>query len=91
MESKETKQEEFAVSGDDLVGKLKELIREGSARSIKVRNGKGETVIDVPLSIGIVGVVFLPFWAAVAAMAAVASDYTIVVERDASPESPKTP
>ncbi|MGQ0646512.1 MAG: DUF4342 domain-containing protein [Gemmatimonadaceae bacterium] len=74
--------EEFKVSGKDLKQKLKDIIREGNVRRIIVRNPKGRTLLDMPLSAGVVGAALLPFWAAVAAIAALATDYTIGVERD---------
>jgi hypothetical protein len=74
--------EEFKVSGDKLKERLKEIIREGNVRRIILRNPQGRQLLDMPLSAGLVGVALLPFWAAVGASAALATDYTIVVERD---------
>ena len=74
--------DEIKVTGDKLVAKLKEIIREGNVRRIILRNGSGRTLLDMPLTAGIAGAVLLPFWAAVAGIVALATDFTIVVERD---------
>lgn len=87
--------EEIKVSGSKLKEKLKELIREGNVRRIILRNPEGRTLLDMPITAGIAGAVLLPFWAAVGAVAALATDYTIGVERDTSkavvPSTPPTP
>lgn len=74
--------EEFKVSGAKLMTKLKELIKEGNVRRIVLRNPQGRTLLDMPLNAGIAGAALLPFWAAVGAIAVLATDYSILVERD---------
>lgn len=74
--------EEFKVSGSKLKGRIKELLREGNVRRIIVRNPGGRTLIDMPLTAGVAGAVLLPLWAAIGTIAALATDYTIAVERD---------
>ena len=74
--------EEIKVAGDKLKATLKKLIREGNVRRVLVRNPSGRTLIDMPLSAGLAGVVLLPFWAVVASIVAIATEFTIVVERD---------
>lgn len=74
--------EEIKVSGSNLKAKLKELIREGNVRRVIVRNAQGRTLLDMPLSAGFAGAFLVPFWAAVAAIVALAKDFTISVERD---------
>ncbi len=74
--------EEIKVAGDKLKATLKKLIREGNVRRVIVRNASGRTLLDMPLSAGLAGVVLLPFWAAVASIVALAKEFTIVVERD---------
>lgn len=74
--------EEIKVAGDKLKATLKKLIREGNVRRVIVRNSTGRTLIDMPLSAGLAGVVLLPLWAAVASIVALAKEFTIVVERD---------
>lgn len=84
--------EEFKVSGAKLMETLKELIHEGNVRRIILRNPEGRTLFDMPLAAGIAGMALLPFWAAVGAVAVLATDYAILVERDAEkPAAPATP
>lgn len=75
--------EEHKVSGKQLLARVKELIHEGNVRKIIIKNDQGRSVLEVPLTMGLAGAVFLPVFAAVGAIAALASNYTIVVERDA--------
>ena len=76
-----TTKEEFKVSGEQVVSKVKQLIEEGNARKIIIKNESGETLIEFPLTIGAVGVVIAPTLAAVGALAALVTNCTIVVER----------
>ncbi len=80
-ESRTETTEEFTVSGDDLVAKVKELVREGNVRRIIINNEEGEVLVEVPLTIGVVGVVFAPVLAAIGALAALVTHCTITVER----------
>ncbi len=80
--------EQIKVAGGTLKSTLKKLIREGNVRRIIVRNAGGRTLLDMPLSAGLAGVYLLPLWAAVGGIMALATDFTIVVERD--PESSVT-
>jgi hypothetical protein len=73
--------EEFKVDGDKLIAEIKRILHEGNVRRIIVKNDKGETLIEVPLTIGVVGAILLPVWAALGAIAALAANFTIVVER----------
>lgn len=74
--------EEFKVSGGKLVERLKAVIKEGNVRRIVLRNPQGRVLLDLPLNAGIAGAALLPFWAAVASVAVLATDYTVLVERD---------
>lgn len=76
-----TKWEEFQVSADDLIGRVKELIKEGNIRSIVVRNDQGEKLIEFPVTGGVIGVLIAPQLAALGAIAALATKCTIAVER----------
>ena len=80
--------QEFKVSGEDLLKKVKELIKEGNARRIIIKNDKGDTMLEVPLTIGAVGAIIAPILAAVGALAALVTNCTIVVEKkDTPPEA----
>ena len=73
--------EEFSVSADDLVGKVKELIREGNVTRIIIRDEGGKTLLEIPATVGVVGILFAPWLAALGAIAALATECTIAVER----------
>jgi hypothetical protein len=73
--------EEFQVNGDKLVQQLKELVRQGNIRRITLKNDDGRTLIEIPLTIGVVGAVLLPVWAAIGAIAALVARCTIVLEK----------
>jgi hypothetical protein len=72
-------QEEFKVSGEELLKKVKEIIAAGNARRIIIRNDEGKTLVEIPLTIGAIGAVLLPVFAAVGAIAALVTKCTIVV------------
>jgi hypothetical protein len=76
-----TRHEEHRVSGEGLVAKVKELIHEGNVRRIIVKNEEGRTLLEIPLTVGVVGAVFLPVLVALGAIAALAKSYTLVVEK----------
>jgi hypothetical protein len=73
--------EEFRVSGTELLAKVKELIKQGNIRRIIIKDEDGKTLIEIPLTLAVVGAVLLPVLAAVGALAALVTDCTIVVER----------
>lgn len=74
--------EEHKVSGRNLLQRVKDIVHEGNVRRITIKNSEGKTLLDIPLTLGVVGVVLAPVWAAIAAIAALAADYTLVVERE---------
>ena len=78
-----TRTEEFKLSGDDIVGKIREIIEEGNARRIILRNADGHNLIEIPLTVGLVGAALLPVYAALGAAVALAVNLTIVVEKRA--------
>ncbi len=80
--------QEFKLSGSSLLGKLKELVHEGDIRRITIKNEEGHTLIEIPLTYGVVGVLLLPVWAAIGAIAALAASLTIVVERTDAAQMP---
>ena len=73
--------EEFEAHGDTLVGKIKEIVHEGNVRRVTIRNEEGGTLVDIPLTIGVVGALIAPQLAAIGAIAALLTDCTIVVEK----------
>ena len=74
--------EEFRITGDELLSKVKQLIAEGNVRRIIIKGKDSKTLVEIPLTIGIVGIVLAPVLAAVGAIAALVTDCTILVERD---------
>lgn len=74
--------EEFKVNGEDLLAKVKALIAEGNVRRITVKNKEGKSVVELPLTLGVVGVALAPVLAAIGAMAALITECSIVVERE---------
>ena len=72
-------QEEFKVNGDELLKKVRELIAEGNARRIIIKNENGEILVEIPLMIGALGAILAPILAAVGAIAALVTHCTIVV------------
>ena len=76
------RQEEFRVSGEELLKKVKQLIAEGNVRRITIKTKEGKTIVEIPLTIGVVGAVLAPPLAAVGAIAALVTECTIAVERE---------
>jgi len=77
-----TKQELFEIRGEELIKKVKELIREGNVRRITILDKKGKEILVIPLTIGVVGALLAPPLAAVGAIAALVTECTIRVERN---------
>jgi hypothetical protein len=73
--------EEFKVRGQDLVDKVKSILHEGNVRRIILKDEKGHTFLEIPLTIAAVGVVAAPLLAGLGAIAALVSNFTLVVER----------
>ncbi len=76
-----TKEEVFKIKGEELLAKVKELVKAGNVREISIQDKKGKTLVVFPLTVGVVGVVLVPVWAAVGALAALLSECTITVKR----------
>jgi hypothetical protein len=84
MEDKDqSNREYFRVSGDEILTKIKEIIKEGNATRIIIKNDKDEIIMEFPVTIGAVGVVLAPAFAAVGTIAALAMKCTIIVEKKA--------
>ena len=73
--------EEFTVSSDDLIEKVKKLLHESNVTRIIVKDEKGKTMLEIPATVGIIGVLLAPWLAALGAIAALATNCRIVVER----------
>lgn len=77
--------EEFSLKGDELVGKIKELLHQGNIRRIILKNEEGKILLEIPLTVGVVGgvvsVAFFPVLAALGAIGAMVAHLTLVIER----------
>jgi hypothetical protein len=81
MKSKKQENEEFNVSGEQVVKKIKQIIKAGNARRIIIKNQNKETIIEIPLTIGAIGVVLAPVISAIGAFTALVTKCTIIVEK----------
>ena len=81
--------EEFKVRGKELLEMIKSLLHEGNIRRIIIKDARGNTFLEIPLTLAAVGAIAAPVLAAVGAVAALAADYTIVVEK--AREEPASP
>ncbi|KPL16977.1 MAG: hypothetical protein AMJ93_15290 [Anaerolineae bacterium SM23_84] len=81
MGEEQVRTEEFSIDGDELVAKVKQLVREGNARRIVIKNEEGRTLIDIPLTVGVLGALVKPQLVALGAIAALVTHGTIVVEK----------
>jgi len=81
MAEENIKKEEFKVSGEEVLKKVKELIKQGNIRRIIIKNEKGDTLMEIPLTFAVVGAVLAPILAAIGALAALVTNCTIIVER----------
>jgi len=73
--------EEFEVTGDKVVETVKRLVHEGNIRRITIKDSNGVSLIEIPLTLGIVGALLVPVLAALGALAALVTRCTIVVEK----------
>jgi hypothetical protein len=80
MSEENVRREEFKVDGEALIEKVKELIHEGNIRRIIIQDNEDRVLVDIPLTIGVLGVLVAPQLAAIGAIAALVSKATIVVE-----------
>jgi hypothetical protein len=85
MNQERPRTQEFTIDGDEVVHKVKELIHEGNVRRIIIKNDDGRTMLEVPLTIGLIGAALMPVLAAIGAAAALATRCTIIVEREETP------
>ena len=73
--------EEFKVEGEKLLAKIKELIHEGNIRKVIIKDKDGKTMMENPMTLGVVGVLIAPQLAAIGAIAALLTEATLVVEK----------
>lgn len=73
--------EEFKVEGEKVVAKIKELFHEGNIRKVIIKDREGKTLVEIPMTLGVVGALLAPQLAAIGAVAALLTEATIVVEK----------
>jgi Domain of unknown function (DUF4342) len=85
MTESTSRSEEFQFSGDTLLAKIKEIVREGNIRRVVIKNDDGRVLVDIPLTIGVVGTLLAPQLAAIGAIAALVLKGSIVIEKETPP------
>ena len=83
--------EEFEITGDKLVAKVKELVAAGNVRRITIKNEEGKSLLEIPLNVGVVAAVIAPVLAALGAVAALVTKCVIAVEREDAPATGEGP
>ena len=79
--SENTRTEEFKIDGEKLIAKIKELLHEGNIRKIIIKDKEGKTLMEIPMTFGVVGVLLAPQLAAIGAIAALVTEATLIVEK----------
>ena len=87
MSESTSRSEEFQFSGDTLLAKIKDILREGNIRRVVIKNDDGRVLVDIPLTIGVVGTLLAPQLAAIGAIAALVLKGSIVIEKETPPAS----
>lgn len=89
--------ETFSINGEQLLQKIKELIKEGNVTKISITDKNDKEFMSFPVNVGLLGLVFAPIFAAIGALAALVAECKITVERstptteaDKGPEEPRT-
>ena len=75
------KTEEFKINSEELIAKVKAIIKEGNARKITIRGKDNNEILSFPVTVGVAGIVLAPIFAAIATITALATECTIVIER----------
>ena len=81
MPEEKFRTEEFHVNGEELLSRIKNLIHEGNIRRIIIKDKDGKTVMEIPMTFGVVGALLVPQLAAIGAIAALITEATVVVEK----------
>jgi hypothetical protein len=81
MSEEKVRTEEFRVDGEQLLAKIKNLLKEGNIRRVIIKDKEGKVVFEIPLTFGVVGALLAPQLAAIGAIAALLTEATVVVEK----------
>ena len=79
--NEKTRTEEFKIDGEKLITKVKELLHEGNIRKLIIKDKEGKTLMEIPMTFGVVGALLAPQLAAIGAIAALVTEATLVVEK----------
>ena len=85
MPDEKFRTEEFNVNGEELLARIKKLVHEGNIRRIIIKNKEGKTMLEIPMTFGVVSALIAPQLAAIGAIAALLTEATIVVEKVEAP------
>ena len=81
--------DQFRVAGKDLADKIRDIVHEGNVRRIIIKDDKGQTFVEIPVTVAAVGALAAPVLAAIGALSALVAKFKIVVERsDPKPAEP---
>lgn len=78
----ENYKEEFKVKSEEIIEKVKELIHEGNVRRLIIKDEDGKIYLEIPVTLGVIGVILAPVLAAVGAVAAMVANLKIEVVRE---------
>jgi hypothetical protein len=81
MSEEKVRSEEFRVNGEELIARIKNIIKEGNIRRVIIKDKEGKVVFEIPLTLGVVGALIAPQLAAIGAIAALLTEATVVVEK----------
>jgi len=79
--SENHKTEEYTINSEDLIAKIKSIIKEGNAKKVTIKGRDENEIISFPVTVGVAGIVLAPIFAAVATITALATECTIAIER----------
>ncbi|MGZ3676550.1 MAG: DUF4342 domain-containing protein [Ktedonobacterales bacterium] len=74
--------EQHQLTGEDAITRIKQIVHEGNVRRVRIRNAEGHTIVEFPLTVGVVVAVLAPLWAALGAIMALVNGCTIKVEKE---------
>ena len=81
MSEEKASTETIEVKGEELLGKIKDIVHEGNVRRVTITSEEGTKLLEIPLTLGVVGAVLLPVYVAIGALAALVTKCTIEIER----------
>lgn len=80
--SAKTTKETFQVNGNQVVSKVRELVREGNVRKITIQNKAGKNLLVIPVTLGVVATLIAPYLVVLGGLAVMLTECRITVERE---------